>query len=407
MATEQCPAPRLWMRPAAERLVAFVQSLMVKEQPTERQPGSSWNLTRSVSPVDVYCYLKARFGEPYGFMMMLKSPSVDNFCHWHYTVEADGTFIDILGLDVRTEIRIYERPDIAEAAWLSLEAELQQEFDVHRGAMAKVRATFERWHLFVNPYRRLRTIVDRYVARLRELDPGSFRAPTFPTDPAALPQFIAESEQAKEKWREAMALSTSLELVAPVMGEAAINFLMLLLARPEIRSDARLYEDFTRRAIDVRIKSLHLSCVAFKEPITGSEEEFKAFLRLMNRRNDLLHGNVNPKAPVGDEILFDRGTIPLVPRHRNLPEIALANALANAKPDESLQAVDTVERFVNFLISRLEADAQAVIRRYFDEEQLGYRAQTGGIGLILPNAHTEIVIGSTSGGAVSTKGTSA
>lgn len=135
--------------------------------------------------------------------------------------------------------------------------------------------------------------------------------PEFPRERGDLPRFEKESEETREKCREAMTLSTSLELVAAVMGEAAINLLMLLLARPEVRADARLYEDFARRNIDVRIKSLHLCCEGFEHPITGSEEPFKEFLRLMSRRNDLLHGNVDPKASTGEEIYFDQGTIPL------------------------------------------------------------------------------------------------
>ena len=62
----------------------------------------------------------------------------------------------------------------------------------------------------------------------------------------------------------------------------------------------------------MRIKSLPLCCEGFEHPITGSEELFKAFLRLMNRRNDLLHGNVDPKASTGEDIDFDQGTIPLI-----------------------------------------------------------------------------------------------
>jgi hypothetical protein len=35
-----------------------------------------------LSPVDVYCYLKARFGEPKGFQTFLRDDSSDNWIHW-------------------------------------------------------------------------------------------------------------------------------------------------------------------------------------------------------------------------------------------------------------------------------------------------------------------------------------
>lgn len=74
-----------------------------------------------------------------------------------------------------------------------------------------------------------------------------------------------------------------------------------------------------------------------------------------------------------------------------MPEIALAHALANVKPDESLRAVKTVEDFVEFLISRLETDLQPLARRFLNEEQLGYRPQMSRLGIILPNALTDLI----------------
>lgn len=149
----RCPPPKGWDRPDPKRMVAWVESLMPKgEQPSDRRRGSSWNFTHAVSPLDLYSYLKVRFGEPNGFMMMLKSPSVDNFCHWHYTLEGDGTIVDLMGLNVRTQIRVYERLNIDDAEWLDFEAQLQEEFTTYRAAMKKEQLTFERWHLFINPY---------------------------------------------------------------------------------------------------------------------------------------------------------------------------------------------------------------------------------------------------------------
>ncbi len=317
-------------------------------------------------------------------MMMLKASSIDNFCHWHYTLEGDGAIIDILGLNVRTEVKLYERPGVEEAGWFALESQLRQEFVAYREQMKRVEETFERWHLFINPYRRLHSIVERFVARLQEIDIANASIPTLPKTPDRFPLYAEELKHAQEKYREAMALSTSLQMVAPVLGEAAINLVMLLLARPEVKGDRRLYEDFTRRNIDVRVKSLHLCCIGFARPIDGSEEPFKDFLRLMNRRNDVLHGNVDPMLSTGDEIFFDHGNIPLVPRYRTLAESALANALANAKPDDSLRDVKAAKDFVDFLVSRLESDVQPIVRRALEEEQLGYRPMVGQIGVILP-----------------------
>src|SRR5215472_11232491 len=316
------PPPGTWRVPERERMIAYADELRVRGTKASPSQGSSWNLSSAISSLDLYCYLKVRFGEPNGFIMVLRSPSVDNFCHWHYTLDSPGGIVELLGLDIRTEIRFAQIPDVPPASWEALETELATDFTRRREAMGKVRKSFERWHLFINPYRRLTAIVERYVERLQEIDIVSVAVPAIPKNARDFPRHVEEVKQAQALYREAMALSTSIQLIAPVIAEAAINMVMLLLARPEIRADRRLYDDFARRNIDVRIKSLHLCCFGFEQPITGSEEPFKNVLRVMNRRNDALHGNVDPMASTGDEIFFDHGNIPLVARHQTLAEVA-------------------------------------------------------------------------------------
>jgi hypothetical protein len=375
-------------------MIAYVDELRTRPTAeTSQSRGSSWNLSSAVSPLDLYCYLKVRFGEPNGFMMVLKSPTVDNFCHWHYTLESPESIVELLGLDTRTEIRLFHVPGVSPASWEALERELVADFDRRREPMQKVRRSFERWHLFINPYRRLAAIVERYMARLQEIDIGSVSVPVMPKIASDFPRHAEEVKRAQELYREAMALSTSIQLIAPVMAEAAINMVMLLLARPEVRADRRLYEDFARRNVDVRIKSLHLCCLGFAQPVTGSEEPFKNVLRVMNRRNDALHGAVDPTVSTGGEIFFDHGNIPLVARHQTLAETALAHALANAKPPESLRDVEIVRAFVDFLITRLESELQPLIREALEREQLGYRPEAGRIGVILPAARVDLIAG--------------
>lgn len=390
-----CPMPSEWTFPDPKKMVAFYASLRDRATKGERRgpSSSSWNFTDTISPLDLYCYLKVRFGEPNGFMMMLKAPSIDNLCHWQYSLEGEGAIIDLLGLNLRTEIRVYERVGVEEGAWMRLESELQKEFAGYRVKMKKVSGDFEHWHLFINPYSRLLRIVDKNVSRLKEIDIAGVAIPAFPKSPAEFKQYAEQLEAAQEKYREAMAITTSLQLMAPVMAEAGLNLIMLLLARPDVKADRRLYEDFVRRNIDVRVKSLHLCCIGFDHPIAGSDEAFKQFLRLMNRRNDALHGNVDPTASTGDEISFDRGNIPLVKRYRTVVEVALANGLASAKPDDAIRDVNIAKDFIAFLVSRVQADWQELVQRALEEEQLGYRPKTGRVGIILPSAQMDFIPG--------------
>jgi hypothetical protein len=80
-----------------------------------------------------------------------------------------------------------------------------------------------------------------------------------------------------------------------------------------------------------------------------------------------------------------------VARHQTLTETALAHALANAKPAESLRDVEVVRTFIDFLLARLEPDLQPPVRPALETDQLGYRPEAGRIGVILPSARVDLI----------------
>src|SRR5258708_250711 len=77
---------------------AFMLKKLKGELP--RGPVSQWILHKGISPLDLYVYLKARFGDPNGFQMTLKSPSSDNYAHWHWTLQHEDSVIEFMGLNL-------------------------------------------------------------------------------------------------------------------------------------------------------------------------------------------------------------------------------------------------------------------------------------------------------------------
>lgn len=63
----------------------------------------------------MYCYLKARFGEPNGVQNILRSDSSDNWIHWEYSLKADGEDISIGGTYREVHFMLTEEP--ADADW--------------------------------------------------------------------------------------------------------------------------------------------------------------------------------------------------------------------------------------------------------------------------------------------------
>jgi hypothetical protein len=320
--------------------------------------------------------------------MALRAPSVDNLIHWQYTLECPDTVFDLTGLSTRLEVRAYAVRGCT-SDWEQLEAALQAEIGANRRAIEETKNNFEKWRLFLNPYRRLSHIVDRYEQSLRKIEVPGVQSPPIPATPEGAQRFHREMAEAVGLCEEAMRLSVTLDMVVPVMGEAAVNFVLLVLAKREIRNDQRMREDFSRRPIDVRVKSLHLLCNGFRQPITGSEAEFKAFLRVMGERNDALHGNIDPRKAVGELIFFDLRTIPLLGSQRSFGQVALENALSSISPKTTLEKVDVVRAFVEFLLCRLETECRTAVEQAMAAMHLGYCAETGTIGVILPAAQVE------------------
>jgi hypothetical protein len=52
---------------------------------------------RTFSPVDMYCYLKARFGRPNGFQTFLAKDTSDNWIHGDFNLKVQGEDVCISG----------------------------------------------------------------------------------------------------------------------------------------------------------------------------------------------------------------------------------------------------------------------------------------------------------------------
>ena len=95
-----------------------------------------------ISPLDLYAYLKARFGNPNGFQMRLKSPSSDNFTHWHWTLQHGDRVIEFMGLNLHAAAYIEGVPEPTSADEEQFTTSLKADFSNYgpqRRASAKVR----------------------------------------------------------------------------------------------------------------------------------------------------------------------------------------------------------------------------------------------------------------------------
>lgn len=361
-----------------------------KELP--RKAVGTWVFTKSISPLDLYVYLKARFGPPNGFQMALKNPSSDNFCHWHWTLQCGNNIMDFMGLTMRAEVAVEGFPSFNRLDGNSFEGGIKRDLQNYAKEMSVVRKKLEKWNLFVNPYNRLKKVIQQFSRELLEIELDKIELPKQPKTPEDLESFQDELTQGSELYAKALGLGTSLRLLAPVLAEAFVNLVIFLLSKPDIKKDDRIYKDVLRREIDVRVKTLHINCEGFKRPVSGQSKEFKSFHTLMNRRNDFLHGNIDPVKLKYDVIYFDQN-IPLPREYKNFVELGLINSLIDVEPDTALKDVEIVENFVQFVLSHMDDHIAENIKIFMETSDPGWREDTMRAGVLFPGHLIDTVPG--------------
>src|SRR3990172_7840131 len=116
---------------------------------------STWVNDGQLSPLEVYCYLKVRFGEPNGLMTLLRMPTTDNAVHWDYLLAYEDSFLSVMATQRRLEFLLYTESATGAEDWNVLIAQLKDELRDRQKEMSELRRGFERWITFVNPFRRL------------------------------------------------------------------------------------------------------------------------------------------------------------------------------------------------------------------------------------------------------------
>lgn len=361
-----------------------------------RAKGSVWTVDESITPADLYIYFHARFGSPNGTMMVARAPHSNNLIHWHYTLKSGSTYLDVIGLSTRTELWISDYTNLTDEDWRALIAAIKNDFGSYGKELTAVRAKLEKWRLFYNPYRRLETIVEKLSQELSQIDASTL---VLPPDPTATPglmlkdslsktddlhEFTRKIAEAAKNYALARERSICLRLLCPVWGESFVNFVIFFLARDEIKNDDRLYQEYIRNDIDIRIKLLHINCKHFDKPIDTSQRAYKDFHSLMNDRNDILHGNVDP-SKLGYETVYFDGTIPLFTESQGLAINSLGKSLIGIEPSETLTRVKIVRSFIEFILGHIEPSVRGQLILLLKQRDIGWRSDIKGLGILFDN----------------------
>lgn len=353
--------------------------------PTQMRQGrvaTRWKST--ASPADIYCYLRARFGRPNGILTYVVPPASNNIFHWHYYFTSGEEDLHIKGVSSRVEFLAFASGRISDREWSELLVRMKADFRSFGPGMKDIRNGLEHWKVFVNPYYRLEKIISELHARLDAIDLEFSDLPELPEKAEEMDKFREAMDELGKRYSEAAEFGMSLRMMIPVWAEAFVNLLIFLLAKPDLRESRRLYENVLRQEIDVRILGLHLHCNGFATPLDRESNEVRDFLRVMNARNDLLHGNVDPKRLAIDEIYFD-GKMPIFKRYQTMSERSFVPRLRLLEPQDVKDDILRVSTFILYVLRQLEPPIKEEVEIYMENEFPGWREDNGRPGILFDN----------------------
>ncbi|MBU2718989.1 hypothetical protein HF563_06300 [Acidithiobacillus ferridurans] len=351
-----------------------------------------WKLQNQIKPVDLYCYLYARFGPPNGIQNFLRADHSDNLIHWEWTLQAEDRFYLVQGHNFRTEIWV-SGPALEAESLEVLVDDIKRSFPQHGKSMGEIRNKLEHWVEFINPYQRIRAAVDCLAKELDSLEvPSKADQPKSVTDFENLEEWSTVWTSHAQTISRATGLCFGIRSMLPVMAEAFVNLIMYMQMNPELKADDRLRENLFRQPIDVRVRGLSHNCLGFERAVDYSHEACRRYHSLVNERNDLLHGNVVVDKLKFNEIYFN-GRVPIFKSYSTMWERAFGVAQSSVGLDLLKNEREVVDGFIDYVVSCLKEKIQMHVRAFLQQRDLGLSLDDGHLGMLFSGQLIDMVMG--------------
>lgn len=348
----------------------------------------SYDMVNEIKPIDLYCYFYAKYGPPNGLQNMLRNNSSDNLIHWEWTFFYKEKMVSFQSHSTRTEIHFIG--DFSKIPELSrIISAVKNDLKNYGKAIKKVRLQLEKWTRYVNPFNRLQLAVNQTVNNINKLnlDVERDRAKMALLMPEG-PSSESEVEELLSRYNNAVCYYFSLKSMLPVMAESFVNLVIYILARKEIKDNDRHFQSVIRQQIDIRVQSLHINCVGFKEMIDYTSDVCKKFHTIINERNDILHGNMDLKNLKIGEIYFNR-TVPIFTEYDDFYSRTSGVYLNSIKYDSVMRDFESINEFISYIIEKLEPSQKVCIEQIVFRREIGINSKDGRLGALLPNHFTD------------------
>lgn len=355
------------------------------KQIIKQVPNGRWDIVSELLPSDMYCYLHAKFGPPNGIQNFLRNDDSDNLIHWDWTLLHTRGLLMILGMNFRTEIMFKGRWDFGELSKTQLLGYMKKDMVNYGREMKRIRKeVLEDWEIILNPFFHTYSTILRICKKLEALSIDPKRdLPCNPKGSIQLKQFAERIRSLSEKYTDAYDLSISLGCLVPVLAETFLNLLLYVLMKDEIKENARLRESVIREQMDVKVGKLHLHCIGFSKNVDFNSEACKNYSKVVNKRNDVLHGNIVKKKLKIGEVYFN-GKVPVYKNYIPFGERLFATSIKASGYSEVSNDLEAVHEFIEYVLSCLEKEIRVSIEIIMKTKEIGINKNTGKFARLFP-----------------------
>lgn len=261
---------------------------------------------------------------------------------------------------------------------------IKRDFANYGKQMSHIRSTvLEDWDMFVNPYKQLRDAITQLKNDLDALalNPESEQLAN-PQPGSDYAKFQSEWAVLTSKYNRGVGLAMAIRAMTPVLAESFVNLIFFILCRPDIKKNDRLYTSAVRANIDIKVQSLHINCIGFKNPVDWASPECARYNSVVNERNDMLHGNVVVDKLKFSEIYF-LGKVPIFKSYQSFWQHSIGVSINASGMGRVSSDIDAVNGFITYVMSCLDDKVKEHVERLADQRDLGLNKKTNRLGLLL------------------------
>jgi hypothetical protein len=194
-----------------------------------------------------------------------------------------------------------------------------------------------------------------------------------------------EAQRAGRIMGNLMTAPTELAVLTPVMFESFLGLLVAVLIRPEIKADPAAFDAFVRSPLNVKLIALADRCRGFRRPLDQTDACFGRYWQVVNRRNDVIHGNVDP---VRDalEVVYFHGKRPLYKTGGDRIREHWAGLMRQYRPREVMEDYVATHEFILDILDHLQPAVRVTIECLIRDTQPGWDDRRKISGVLFPSA---------------------